>query len=270
MMMVAAAVGLAVAEPASVTIRSVASSDPWNAAKGDVSVTYAVGGIDPTLDYKVAFDVTANGVTRGVTNAAQRLSEGDQPTQTIGTTALFGHETVDAHADLKVTLIAVKPVKPASAGVQLWANGPFWAECNVGAKAPVDYGELYTFNDNKAADAAKSLGDGWRLPTDRELNDLLSNCTKNWETCKDGTGADINGYRFTGKGDYSSNSIFLPAAGFNSGSGRDSAGDSGHYWSSEASDVDLAWCLLFSEGGASVLDDNRSYGCSVRAVRSAE
>ena len=117
-----AAAGLAVGETPSVTIRSVESSDPWVATKGDVTVTYAVDGIDPTLDYKVSFDVTANGVTRGVTNAAHRLAEGEQPAKTIGTTALFGGETTDAHADLKVTLIAVKPDVPSEPADYLLVN----------------------------------------------------------------------------------------------------------------------------------------------------
>ena len=156
--------------------------------------------------------------------------------------------------------------------VQLWKDGPYFATCNVGdgATVPGDYGALYTFDDNKAADAAASLGDGWRLPTKDELNALLSNCTTNWVTCKDSTGADRAGYRFTGRGDYSSNSIFLPAAGYDRSSGRESAGDAGYYWTSKELRAGIAYRLNFHEGKASVDLVDSSFGQSVRAVRDAK
>ena len=258
------AVGFAaVAEP-TVTVGEVKTGEPWS----KITVNYTLGGTDAKTDYKVAFNVTAKGQTASVTNDAAKLTDG-AATKEIDTAQLFGKQVVDTQAKVKVTLIAVKPKDPPPAG-QLWENGPIWAECNVGAKAPGDYGELYTFSDNKAADAAKSLGDGWRLPTDQELKDLLSNCEKNWETCKDSEGAEINGYRFTGKGDYSSNSIFLPAAGYEYGDGRDYAGENGLYWSSEAYGGDQVWHLSFDEDDASVYDFDRSLGLSVRAVRDAK
>ena len=148
--------------------------------------------------------------------------------------------------------------------VQLWEGGPYFATCNVGATKPGDYGGLYTFNDNKAADAAASLGDGWRLPTRDELEALLDNCTKNWETCKDSTGADRAGYRFTG---YSLNSIFLPAAGYDDGDGREGVAEGqGCFWSSSGADVNRMWILYFG-GGAYLFDRDCGEGLSVRAVR---
>ena len=154
--------------------------------------------------------------------------------------------------------------------VQLWENGPYFATCNVGdgATVPGDYGKLYTFDDNEAADAAASLGADWRLPTAEEFTNLLNNCEKNWETCKDSTGADRAGYRFTGKGDYSSNSIFLPAAGFDAGRGRMGAG--GSYWSSTERDLYNAWILDFVEGDVCVRYGPCDRGMSVRAVRDAK
>ena len=159
--------------------------------------------------------------------------------------------------------------------VQLWKDGPYFATCNVGdgATVPGDYGALYTFADNKAADAAKSLGDGWRLPSNDELNELRSKCTKKWETCKDSKGANINGYRFTGKGDYSSNSIFLPAAGSDCGDGREYDGEDGYYWSSTEREPGVGRCLEFREQDPHEEDPCymnvalSSDGFSVRAVR---
>ncbi len=32
-------------------------------------------------------------------------------------------------------------------GVQLWVNGPYWAECNVGAITPEEYGYYFWWGD---------------------------------------------------------------------------------------------------------------------------
>ena len=37
--------------------------------------------------------------------------------------------------------------KPNVSGVQLWENGPYWAECNVGAEKPEDYGYYFWWGD---------------------------------------------------------------------------------------------------------------------------
>ena len=237
---------------------------PWNglvdvgftlmgpAGETNVVVTAYTNGTVKIADFTAAVTIPADGVlaTNLVWNAAA-----------AGLAANFKSDDVT----VEVAFAGETP-QPG----QLWKGGPIFAECNVGATKPGDYGELYTFYGNKAADAAASLGDGWRLPTKTELEGLLANCTKNWETCKDSTGADRAGYRFTGKGDYSLHSIFLPAAGIGDGSGRGDAGDYVYYWSSEARDFDDAWDLNNGEGGDPVVyNDYILFGMSVRAVRDA-
>ena len=37
--------------------------------------------------------------------------------------------------------------EPDLGGVQLWENGPYWAECNVGASAPEEYGYYFWWGD---------------------------------------------------------------------------------------------------------------------------
>ena len=101
------------------------------------------------------------------------------------------------------------------------------------------------------------------MPSDQDLKGLIdtSKCTKEW----DGT---RKGYIFTGATEgYKDKSIFLPAAGVDSGSGRDGAGDYGYYWSSGADDDSRAWSLIFDEGDALVYNVDRIFGLSVRAVR---
>ena len=65
-----ATAGLMAVSSPSVTVGEVSTGAPWST----VTVNYTLGGLDADLDYKVAFDVTANGVTRGVTNAAAKLA----------------------------------------------------------------------------------------------------------------------------------------------------------------------------------------------------
>ena len=39
------------------------------------------------------------------------------------------------------------PTDPDTEGVQLWADGPYWATCNVGASKPEDYGYYFWWGD---------------------------------------------------------------------------------------------------------------------------
>jgi len=79
-----------------------------------------------------------------------------------------------------------------------------------------------------AHDAAHvQWGGKWRMPERWELVTLTNKCTLTWTT-KNG----VNGYEVRGKGDYISASIFLPAAGWGSGTSLFGAGSDGCYWSS--------------------------------------
>ena len=75
------------------------------------------------------------------------------------------------------------------------------------------------------------------------------------------------GYTVTGKGDYSSNSIFLPAAGLFSYYYEKItyAGTAGNYWSSAPSGSSNAYCLSFASSDRLVPYERKS-GRSVRAV----
>lgn len=97
-----------------------------------------------------------------------------------------------------------------------------WAECNVGADAPQEAGVRVPYgntNGTRLYDydvpanicgtiydiAVKKMGDGWRMPTEREMVELLENCTMTTDEV-DG----VMGVRLTGQ---TGNSIFLPATG---------------------------------------------------------
>lgn len=87
-----------------------------------------------------------------------------------------------------------------------------------------------------ADDAVKELlGLKSRVPSKADFENLLDAniCTREWDDAR-------KGWIFTGKGDYSPNSIFLPAAGCDAGEGRGDAGNGGNYWSSTESNDCLA------------------------------
>ncbi len=216
-------------------------------------------------------------------------------------------------------------------GVQLWENGPYWAECNVGATSPEEYGYYFwwgdtagytpsggtltnnfihpcyytgvtwvsstgeqmsnspfdhltcpTYDKDNAAllaegwidsagnlvaahDAATAhLGAPWRMPTSAEIEALVSNCTTMWITTN-----GVNGRLVTGKGAYANRSIFLPAAGYGSGSSFYDPGSQGDTWASTPiPDFEYnAWRLYFNSGYFRQSDYSRYLGQSVRPVR---
>ena len=125
------------------------------------------------------------------------------------------------------------------------------------------------FTDNltvlEASDDAATAqwGSGWRMPTQAEWQELLSNTTNVWTTQN-----GVNGRLFTAT---NGNSLFLPAAGFRSGASLDGAGTYGYYWSSSlhTDRPYRAWGLLFNSGGCGMYSNGRGCGQSVRPVRSA-
>ena len=167
--------------------------------------------------------------------------------------------------------------------IQLWKDGPKFAEYNVGATSETGYGEYYawgnssprntTYNQSLEGlsgtdDTATNLwGENWRMPTNSELDNkaggLLKECTCTWTTNYKGSG--IKGILCTGKGDYSSNSVFLPAAGCFS-TLVTSVGK-GHYWSSSPySNNNQSYYLSFSNITKRATTDFRKNCYSIRAV----
>lgn len=119
-----------------------------------------------------------------------------------------------------------------------------WASFNLGAYKPSDIGEKYCWTDdlslaqtkdgktnvNAIGDisglpeydsATKLLGDGWRMPTAKECEELIELCS--WETK---VIDNIEGQLVTGP---NGNSIFLPFNQTNYSTGKLEAG---HYWTS--------------------------------------
>ena len=106
--------------------------------------------------------------------------------------------------------------------------------------------------------------DGWRVPTDTELDNLIRNYS-DWTR----NGGQY-GYWFSGSVPYSKdvNRVFLSAAGEHGYSTETALGrnDSGYYWSSSVR-VNEAWYISFSRGDVSHNTYPRAGGRSVRCVK---
>ena len=164
-------------------------------------------------------------------------------------------------------------------------SGLKWATCNVGASLPEEYGDYYAWGEietkseyiednskthgksmsdisgNAMYDVARSKwGGSWRLPTEKELEELKNNCKWEWTTQNGKKGCKVTGPN--------GNSIFLPAAGFRGGSSLYLAGEYGYCWSSPPHESidDYAYTLYFYSSSHGVDSGNRSNGLSVRPV----
>ena len=112
--------------------------------------------------------------------------------------------------------------------------------------------------------AQKHWGGDWRMPTNKELQDLSKLCDWTWTKVK-----GVNGYVVRGRGSYSSAEIFLPCTGHGYGTFLYGAGSNGTYWSSVPySDYDVSWGLSFDSGNHSTsYGYDRSSGRSVRPLQ---
>ncbi len=166
-------------------------------------------------------------------------------------------------------------------------SGTLWAECNIGAKSPADYGDYFAWGETStkesytektytvdynitsldaAHDAATAnWGEHWRMPTAAEQEELHRECTWTWTTFH-----GKNGYRVTGK---NGKSIFLPAAGAVHANKRDwiFPGKGAGYFSSstydKGKDRDSACSLRFN---VKILESywpiRKYYGYTIRPV----
>ena len=117
--------------------------------------------------------------------------------------------------------------------------------------------------DDDAATA--NWGEGWRMPTKAEWQELYTNTTCTW-TMQNG----VYGRLFTAT---NGNSIFLPAAGYRSGGSLSDVGSYGNYWSGSlyTDNARSAWYLNY-DAGYCAMDYyySRSNGQTVRPVHEGE
>ncbi len=180
-------------------------------------------------------------------------------------------------------------------------SGTLWANMNVGATAPYEYGNYYAWGETKTKgiytwnnykygtegnltkynatdglttlestdDAASvNLGGTWRMPTDDELTELIENCTWTWTDNYNGTG--VAGQIVTSN--TNSNSIFLPASGYRISNDVSFLGSNGYYWSSSLNTTKNARNVYLSSDNVSMdyFIGYRYTGVSVRPVKTQQ
>ncbi len=181
-------------------------------------------------------------------------------------------------------------------------SGLLWAKCNVGASNFYDYGDYFAWGEIKpkkeysttnythygklignlksegvldskctltsSYDAAtQNLGEGWRIPTDVEFQELVDNCTFTWTTINNVPGCKVESNK-----EGNNNWIFLPAAGYKKFDYSDNRDKYGYYMiSNEESDRNLKYntCVGYEISPTSGCCSNAfttQYGHSVRPV----
>lgn len=126
----------------------------------------------------------------------------------------------------------------------------------------------YTSSDGKTVldlsdDAARvNMGGNWRMPSQAQLEELITGTTNSWVTIN-----GVAGRKFQNKTD-SSKYIFIPAAGYGDGGEWDEAGDSNSIWSRSlvSDNVLYATFMLCFNDNVRVDNDLRFCGYSVRGV----
>ncbi len=205
-----------------------------------------------------------------------------------------------------VTVTQKSEMKPGTAIDMGLPSGTLWADMNVGAETPEDYGEFYawgetcqksTYNwstykycagtdrsltkycnmgdygfdslvDNlttlTSADdvATENWGTDWRMPTNKDVEELIE-----YTTFEQTTQNDVVGYKLTSKAN--GNSIFLPLAGFRDEESLKCEGKEGNYWAAEAYEFPSSAYYMFlnKEKAPRLLTALRMYGMNVRPVK---
>ena len=172
-------------------------------------------------------------------------------------------------------------------------SGTLWANMNVGATQPWEFGIYYAWGETEGKDyydwgsythcdksqdtchdlgsdisgteydvAHEKWGGNWKLPTLAQIQELLTYCTTEWTTLNQEIGR-----KFTGT---NGKSIFLPAAGYRI---RDQLIDAGNrrfgFYQSSTQDPSVLYnniFLVLDQNGAGTNAYRRYYGRSVRPV----
>ncbi len=181
-------------------------------------------------------------------------------------------------------------------------SGVLWAETNIGADAPTDYGDFFAWGEIQpktdcsqetyrygtdfermtkynASDckmvldadddaAATNWGDGCRMPTRKEFEELsdTANCVWKWTKIAVAGNDSVSGYEV--KSVRNGNTLFLPAAGARNGKETVMRGANAVYWTStrDAAQPGNATCLSFYFANYRCYENVRYIGSSVRPV----
>ena len=172
-------------------------------------------------------------------------------------------------------------------------SGTLWATCNVGATSPEQSGLYFAFGETTGftveqvknrersffwrdyvekttssdltleQDAAHTcMGGEWRMPTQKDFEELIDNTTQTWIDNYNGTG--VAGRIFTSK--VNGNSVFLPAAGVIYGTGIHDVNSYGEYWCKNFGTMMHTYSIYFHKRLCFMSPYPRYYGITIRGV----
>lgn len=136
-------------------------------------------------------------------------------------------------------------------------NGVYSKYCIDNSMGTPDYRSVL----DKEDDIAHVKWSGkWRMPTQSEMRELVTQCTWTW-----GEMDGVKGYTVTGK---NGNSIFLPTGDYRRSSQSGIDDNFGYYWTSTTGVASTSYCLLLNgyEHRELVALEIREMGCLVRPV----
>ena len=193
----------------------------------------------------------------------------------------------------EATITQTKEIKYVAGNAIDLGLSVLWSDINLGATTPEGFGEYFAWGETKPKeqyskdnymhydhsmnqyldigedisgtkyDAAHvNLGNGWRMPSNTELQELIKNCE--WEWVKSG---NTLGYKITGK---NGNYIFLPAGGRILYYTVSSQNEWTEYWSSSERQKYKGDAYLLVENGynPTVISSDKIYGVPIRPVKS--
>ena len=162
-------------------------------------------------------------------------------------------------------------------------SGTLWAEYNVGASSPDEYGDYFSYGEtspknwyssdtytfDKALAKGENLaleddaayvnwGEDWRMPTKDDWHELIDNCSV-VETTYNG----VKGRMFTGP---NRNKLFLPHAGMYFSDNEDWCIGSGAQYLSSTCESSWSCYVLETLWGLTLTNSDKSYGRPLRAV----
>ena len=264
----------------------------------DISVEPA----EATLTVGETLRLTATVLPADATDKTVSWSTSDAAVTTVD------NGTVTAVAPGSATITATANGKTASCAVTVKATGPqivdlglsvLWADRNVGAESPEEYGDYYAWGETETKDTYSFSNCKWfgygtenltkyithekngvvdnNLHMDSEDDVAYISLGEKWRTPTEaefkelldrcswewiGDSENKGGYKVTGP---NGNSIYLPSAG---GKGLTDPGYTGFYWASDivVSVPNNSTQLIIDPGSAKLTTLVRFFGCSVRPV----
>lgn len=148
---------LALAGDVTVTDVDVHQRYPWN---GLVDITVTLRGSAEDVAKADCLFAATNGSTKAAIPVEHITQNGtDMGSGTVWTRKFIWDAKADVGA-VKIDDVALTVDAKILGGVQLWENGPYWAECNVGASRPEEYGYYFWWGDTVGYKRNAS-NDGW-------------------------------------------------------------------------------------------------------------